>query len=642
MIRRKKMTILIISSKKGSAKPLINAIKSHENYELIYFDHSELTSSLISSLGTIDIVIDVKDSKNQKEYSCSDLFNDSKYIKFSIKNIDDIEKWLEKNIYTEGTIRNLTKKKTFRPLTVKENSEDENIPLANTLSATGKTIGDYELIRFIKSDDETETHIAIQRSINRKVSLTLLKQDLSNSQDSINRFRESVRAKASVSNPNIVAVYEGHEDQGKIFYTSELLSGQNIETAINYGLKLNNLQIIKLLKIIIESQLYLKVNQISHTPLELSDIYITPDETVRIANTATRKNNEILSEKNSISHLSSNISKLIDEDSNSKILFLLTDSKSSNHFSTWERFSEAIQDYEDFQSPISNINFNEPKPKNRLLIFGLTTSIFVTFLTFIYYFKKQNIQNITTYVNFDEMIRVGGGEFIYQKGEIKTLPTFWIDKYETTISQYKDFLDAIETQNINNYDHPQQPKEKTNHKPKYWDQYYNAASLGKKFMGHSITINSPVIFVDWWDAFAYAKWKGRRLPTEEEWEKSGRGKNGNIYPWGNNVNVNFEKLRTENYSKWKSVSLIIEDKTLEGITGLLGNVTEWTMTVEQDPEIIGKYLPVVRGGNSKSNLEKVTQLTNRYALKNRNHRSSSIGFRTLSETDPTLKVGSVK
>ena len=333
---------------------------------------------------------------------------------------------------------------------------------------------------------------------------------------------------------------------------------------------------------------------------------------------------------------------MIDEDSNSKILYLLTDSKISNHFSTWERFSEAIQDYEDFQSPITNINFDEPKPKNWLLIFGLTTSIFVTFLGFIYYFKKQDIQNITTYENFDEMIRVGGGEFIYQKGEIKTLPTFWIDKYETTISQYKDFLDAIEPQNINDYDHPQQPKEKTNHKPKYWDQYYNAASLGKKFMGHSITINSPVIFVDWWDAFAYAKWKGRRLPTEEEWEKSGRGKNGNIYPWGNKVNVNFEKLRTENYSKWKSVSLIIEDKTKEGITGLLGNVTEWTMTVEQDPEIIGKYLPVARGGNSKSNREKVTQLTNRYALKNRNHRSSSIGFRTLSETDPTLKVGSVK
>ncbi len=252
MIKRKKMTILIISSKKGSAKPLINAIKSHENHEVIYFDHSELTSSLISSLGTIDIVIDVKDSKNQKEYSCSDLFNDSKYIKFSTKKVDDIEKWLENNIYTEGITLTRTTKRTSRPLTVEENSEDENIPLANTLSATEKAIGDYELIRFIKSDDKTETHIAIQRSINRKVSLTLLRQDLSNSQDSINRFRETVRAKASVSNPNIVAVYEGHEDQGKNFYTSELLSGQNIETAISYGLKLSNLQIIKLLKVIIE------------------------------------------------------------------------------------------------------------------------------------------------------------------------------------------------------------------------------------------------------------------------------------------------------------------------------------------------------------------------------------------------------
>ena len=642
MIKEKKMTILIISSKKGSAQPLINAIKSHEHHKVIHLEYSELTSSLISNLGIIDVVIDVNDSKNQKDHNFLGLFHNSKYIKFSTKKADDIEKWIKENINTDGIIQKQTARITLRPLTAEENSEDENIPLASTLTATGKAIGDYELTRFIKSDDETETHIAIQRSINRKVLLTLLKQNLSNSTNSINRFRESVRAKASVSNPSIVAVYEGHEDQGKIFYTSELLSGQNIETAISYGLKLNNHQIINLLKIIIETQLYLKVNQISHTPLELSDIYINTDGTVRIANTAIRKNNEIFPEKNSISYLCSNISKLVDENSNSRILSLLTDLKNSNQFSTWERFSEAIQNYEELQSSITNVNFDDTKPKNRLLIFGLTTSILVIFLIFLYYFRKQDLQNITTYGNFDEMIRVDGGEFIYQKGEIKTLPTFWIDKYETTISQYKDFLDATEVQNINYYDHPQQPKEKTNHKPKYWNQYYNAATLGKKFMGHPITINSPVIFVDWWDAFAYAKWKGRRLPTEEEWEKSGRGKNGNIYPWGSNINANFEKLRTENYSKWKSVSSIVEDKTKDGITGLLSNVTEWTMTVEQDPEIIGKFLPVLRGGNSKSNLEKVTELTNRHALKNRNHRSSSIGFRTLSETDPTLNVGSVK
>ena len=91
MIKRKKMTILIISRKKGSAQPLINAIKSHE---VIHFEHSELTSSLISNLGIIDVVIDVNDSRNQKDHNLLGLFHNSKYIKFSTKKADDIEKWI--------------------------------------------------------------------------------------------------------------------------------------------------------------------------------------------------------------------------------------------------------------------------------------------------------------------------------------------------------------------------------------------------------------------------------------------------------------------------------------------------------------------------------------------------------------------
>jgi rhamnose transport system permease protein len=90
------------------------------------------------------------------------------------------------------------------------------------------------------------------------------------------------------------------------------------------------------------------------------------------------------------------------------------------------------------------------------------------------------------------------------------LPTFYIDKFEVTNSDFEMFVNATGYQT---------DAEKAG--KKNWKDY----ALGKT--------NHPVVKVSWNDAVAFCEWLGKRLPTEEEWEKAARGSDGRTYPWGN-------------------------------------------------------------------------------------------------------------
>lgn len=177
------------------------------------------------------------------------------------------------------------------------------------------------------------------------------------------------------------------------------------------------------------------------------------------------------------------------------------------------------------------------------------------------------------------MVLVPAGEFVrgadkaspdeQPKAKI-TLDAFYIDKYEVTNAQYKAVVSS--------------------HK---FDQGED---------------EFPATGISWKDAERYAQRVGKRLPTEEEWEKAARGEDGREYPWGDKFDSSKCVSAATVDAGLRSVDDYRDGVSPYGCMNMAGNALEWTATwydkYPGNTDISTKYgqvFRVLRGGSYRSN-----------------------------------------
>jgi formylglycine-generating enzyme required for sulfatase activity len=217
-------------------------------------------------------------------------------------------------------------------------------------------------------------------------------------------------------------------------------------------------------------------------------------------------------------------------------------------------------------------------------------------------------------------------EFLYGDKDRRTVAPFQAGVYPITNAQFELFLRAGGYADEQWWSpegrqwrrgKPRYEWQKTD-RPDFWDDdRFNLP-------------DQPVVGVSWYEAEAFCNWltaafgRAYRLPTEEEWERLARGREGWEYPWGDGWRAGLANTSEAGLNQTTAVGLFPGGVSPAGAHDCAGNVWEWCADWYDEEQTVR----AVRGGSWNNNQDNA-----RCAIRNRNNPNNSnnnIGFRVVS------------
>jgi formylglycine-generating enzyme required for sulfatase activity len=223
-----------------------------------------------------------------------------------------------------------------------------------------------------------------------------------------------------------------------------------------------------------------------------------------------------------------------------------------------------------------------------------------------------------------DMVPVRKGRFRYgEDGVERDIPyDYWIDAFPVTNRQYQEFLQDPDYPDEKKPSVPYQDEDWA--RPYNWDKETRRCPEGRE--------DHPAVLVSFEDADKFCAWRSWKegktihLPTEHEWEKAARGKDGRAYPWGEEFDSDLCNTEEAGIGGTTPVTRYPGGVSPFGCYDIVGNVWEWTDSWYDED----KDTKVLRGGSGAYYREYA-----RCAYRNRyfpGSRGDDIGFRCARKT----------
>lgn len=201
--------------------------------------------------------------------------------------------------------------------------------------------------------------------------------------------------------------------------------------------------------------------------------------------------------------------------------------------------------------------------------------------------------------------------------------TLYVDATEVTVADYEKFLNEMS----------ENPDQLQKHAQDDINIQIPEDLEPETWSGQTDCGQCPVVGVDFFDAWSYTAFVGKRLPTHEEWEMAARGKEGRMFPWGDD----YQAWRYNGYASHETSVVPVmqykESNTPEGIYDLAGNADEWVILQQTS-----KTLKVGILGGSFASRGPIPILPYGYFETSADSTNNTIGFRAVADENVDGKM----